>query len=356
MQNRKGFWQNMRKKQTWVASIFLIIVLGIVLTFYFFNARQVKAVTSSFIMDTVVTQQVYGKNAEEAAEEVIQKLTEFEQKYSMYLETSEIYRLNEAAGREAVALSPDVFSFLRRAAELSESSGGVFDITIAPLTTLWGITTGNTKVPDQVAIERAKSLVDIHSLVFDEENQTAYLQKSGQAVDLGGIAKGFSCGIAEKIYEKYGVTGALLSIGGNLYAYKEKPDGTEFKVGVRDPRGEENAYFASLNIQDTVVSTSGDYERYFEVDGVRYHHILDPDTGYPSRSGLISVTIITPDGTLAEFWSTTLFIQGKEALEKYRYRDDFGFIAVDSDFNIYVSENLREKVMITNENYLKIWD
>lgn len=289
-----------------------------------------------FIMDTFVEQRWYGENAQSAYDEIVARLKGLEGKISVYDEQSELSLLNRMAGREAVRLSDEVYELLKRSASFCEETGGKFDITTAPLSFLWNVTGESPKVPGQSEIEALLPLIDYRKIAFDGENKTAMLKHVGMSVDLGAIAKGYAASAAREIAEKHSVSG-FVSVGGNMMVIGTKPGGEDFIVGLRDPRGDASQYIMSFSMRDLTMATTGDYERYFEKDGVRYHHVLDPDTGYPSNTGLISVTVLSEDGALADFLSTAIFLQGEGKLGEYLSRGDISVIAVTEDFEVFAS-------------------
>lgn len=200
--------------------------------------------------------------------------------------------LNDAAGKEYVSLGEDTLYVLDKAKQYSEISKGAFDVTIGPLVKSWGVFTDNPKVPSKTEIDDLLNLVNYKDINIDFENSKAMLAKQGQIVDLGGIAKGFAADEAVEIYKKHGVKSAMISLGGNILTLGAKPDGRPWNVGIRNPRGKDSSYIGIVSVKDKAVVSSGDYERFFKKDGVRYHHILDPKTGYPANTGLIGTTII----------------------------------------------------------------
>lgn len=307
-----------------------------------------------FLMSTVITQMsVYGPQSGEAVEAVNDLLRELDQKLSLYQEDSEINRINRAAGEAPVSVSDYTFRLLQEAKGYSELSGGRFDITIAPVSLLWGIDTDHARIPEPDGLAQALQLVDYRKLILNEEEQTAFLEREGMSIDLGGIAKGYMAAAIGETYAAYGVTGALVSVGGNICTYGRKPSGEPFVLGIRDPLQESaNAILGKLEVTgNTVVATSGAYERYLEQDGVRYHHILDPQTGYPAETDLLSVTVVSADGGLADFLSTTLFMAGRETVKEYLDHPDFQVIAVDQDRRIWLSDALADAFTLLSATY-----
>ena len=309
-------------------------------------AQPVTAVT--FVMNTVVEYRLYAPEAQaqEAIQAVEQMLRDLENRMSLYLDSSEIQQLNNAAGSgEWVPLSEDTFTLLERAKQFCLESGGAFDPTIAPLTELWSITSDHPHLPSQQELDALLPLVDVQGLELDPEHRAARLTQPGMAVDLGGAAKGYACSRAWEILQEHKIRSGDLSIGGNLLVVGRRPDGNQFKFGLRDPRGTAKDYIATVALEDTTMATSGDYERFFEQDGVRYHHILDPKTGRPAEGGLMSVSVVTDDGALADLLSTALFVQGREAaLEQINSIPGCGLILIDTDKNVYISQSLAQSV------------
>lgn len=310
------------------------------------GAEEPPVTGTVFLMDTVVEYKFYGP--EKAWEAVEKALSDFEKACSLYVEDSEIAQLNRAAGKSAVPLSPDAYGLLQRCVQYGEESGGVFDVTVAPVISLWDITGKNPRVPSQEEIDAVLPLVDYRDILLRDDG-SAMLKRAGQMVELGGIGKGYACSIAREAALDSGVKRGYLSIGGNIMVIGEKRRGEDFKFGVRDPRGGPNDYLAVVTLPDSTMATSGDYERYFEQDGVRYHHILDPATGAPAQSDLMSVSVISPDGAYADYMSTFLFIKGKAFALEHLNSYDCGLILIDKDRNIYVSDHFQDRFTMADQ-------
>lgn len=345
------------QKQKQVIALFAVLggaaaILGLA---YSYRQANTPATAVDFIMDTVVEQKLYGAKAKEATAEISARLQAFEQSFSMHLPESEITKLNQAAGKEAVKLSDDVYALLSRSKELSLLSEGAFDVTIAPLSNVWGVTSESPSVPEEAELLAAQELVNINDLILGENN-SAMLAREGQAVDLGGIAKGSACQIIFDVAEEYGISTGYVSIGGNMVVLEKKPLGRDLQFGVRDPAGDSSQAICALTLYGKTMATTGGYERYFEEDGVRYHHVLDPQTGWPADSDLLSVTVISEDGTLADYLSTTLFVLGKETVLNCLDRTDFQVIAVGDDHRVYCSTTLEgELIPMSDGNYTFIY-
>ena len=296
----------------------------------------------TYAMNTVIEQKWYGESADTVYTGMETKIREIESVLSLHLSQSEIAAINENAGVQPVEVSQRTFDLLQRAKELSEQSDGAFDITIAPVVELWGITSDHPHVPTDEELAQAMALMGLEDLVLDEEACTAYLTRPGMAIDLGGIAKGWTADQLREYARELGAERGYVSLGGNLMIIGERPDGDPFKFGLRDPQGDASTYLGTVTLEDGyTMATTGGYERYFEEDGIRYHHVLDPRTGYPADSDLLSVAVISKDGTLADYLSTTLFVQGLEAAKAAAGSEDYALVMVDQENNVWISGLLR---------------
>ncbi|AJH00721.1 thiamine biosynthesis protein ApbE [Clostridium beijerinckii] len=303
-------------------------------------------------MDTVFQLKAYGPKANEAIEESLSRLDEIEQMASVTIDSSDISKINQASGKEYVQVHPEIIKMLETAVKYSKLSNGVFDITVGPLVNLWGIGTDNERIPTDEEIKSKLPLVGYNDISINEENNSIKLLKEGMAIDLGGIAKGFAADEVLKIYKEYDIKGGIISLGGSsIYTVGKKPDGTSWNVGVKHPRKDSDQdYVGIINLSEQALSTSGDYERYFIKDGKRYHHILNPSTGYPTDNGVMSVTIVVdssiPDSNmLADILTKTVFIAGVDnGLKFIDSLQGVSCMAITSDYNIYKSSNWNIKL------------
>ena len=347
------------RRNIWLTVLFVLAaaaviaaVIGIVNRFQPKQQALKPTVQEGLLMDTYVRQTAYDTDPEIAQKlkAMFDFLAEFEQQTSAYLADSEISKINDYAGVMAVEVSEPVFQLLKRSRELCLQSGGRFDITVGSLVELWGITSDSPKVPLESDIQVMKQRVDINKLILDEKNKTAKLNAPYMQLDLGGTAKGYACDLAVQKYQALGVKSCLLSLGGNICSIGTKPDGTAFIIGLRDPRGGENELLGTLTAPDRIISTTGDYERYFEENGTRYHHVLDPKTGYPAQTDLISVTVLAKEGLFADYMSTNLFLAGKAEVQKNLKGQDFDVIAVDKDKKVYVSDGIKKQFQLSENS------
>ena len=288
-----------------------------------------------FAMDTVMELTVYGSGAADRTRETAELLSGLEAKLSVTRADSEVARLN---ADKTVDLSKETAELLRRSLRLRDETGGALEPFLYPLTRLWGFTTGDYRVPSDAEI--AETLAGIRGGSYTLEGDTASLH--GLALDFGAVAKGYAGQLAAERLRAAGVSSAILSLGGNVQTVGLKPDGSLWNVAIRDPEDPEG-YLGVLAVGETAVVTSGGYQRYFEEDGVRYIHILDPETGRPADAGLSSVTIVSADGLLADGLSTALYVLGLDRAEAlWRDRSDFEAVLVAKDGAIYVTAGLAE--------------
>ncbi len=336
------------KRKLLLIAAALLLAAGLLAVGIGSNRKNIKTTHTGFVMDTVVTHTVWGPHGEKAVRAADDALAEMEARLSLYLDTSEIAAVNAAAGSRPVTVSAQTFDLLRTALVLGEQTDGAFQLSIAPLSRLWNVMGEDPVVPQAAAVAAALPLIDDSTLVLEEKSSTAYLSQAGQALDLGGVAKGYACDVLRVLYHENGVQHALTSIGGNICAMGGNVDGTPFRIGFRDPKGGVSSYIASFLLDDGVVAVSGAYERYFERDGEIYHHILDPQTGYPAKSDIVSVGVVWPaedgaaPGAAADLWSTTLFCWGRDRALEWMRTAPAAVLLLDDTGTLYVSESLRE--------------
>lgn len=307
------------------------------------SAEESSQTREVYAMDTVMTLEAYGQNADAALDEAVAEIERLDALWSIASSDGEIARLN---AEKQITASADTLALLTRAKEISAATDGLFSTTIAPLMEAWGFTSGDYRVPDEAELSALLAHVDDEEIAISDSTITI---PADAKVDLGGIAKGFTSARVMEIFRENGVENGILSLGGNVQALGTKPDGSLWRVGLQDP-ADERALFATLELADKAVITSGAYERNFEQDGVVYHHIIDPRTGYPAESGLSSVTIVSDDGTLADGLSTALYIMGKEAAVEFwrSHRDDFDMVLLADDGAVTVSAGIADALTLSD--------
>lgn len=301
---------------------------------------------SFFAMDTYMTITAYGENAETALNQVEERVKELEKMWSVTDENSEIYAVNHSEG-ENVHISPETAELLDFSLDISEVTDGALDCTMYPVLTEWGFTTGDYKIPTDEKISELLKNTGYEKIDLNDNNVTV---PQNMQIDLGAVGKGYTGDLIVDILQENGIESALLDLGGNIQTIGTKPDGTDWKLGLRSPFDEGS--FATLEISDCAVITSGGYERYFVGDdGETYWHILDPETGKPAHSGLVSVTIVGKEGRLCDALSTSLFVMGLDkAIELWKQRDDFEMVLVSEEGEIYLTEGLEENFSL-NQMY-----
>lgn len=307
------------------------------------SAEESSQTREVYAMDTVMTLEAYGQNADAALDEAVAEIERLDALWSIASSDGEIARLN---AEKQITASADTLALLTRAKEISAATDGLFSTTIAPLMEAWGFTSGDYRVPDEAELSALLAHVDDEEIAISDSTVTI---PADAKVDLGGIAKGFTSARVMEIFRENGVKNGILSLGGNVQALGTKPDGSLWRVGLQDP-ADERALFATLELADKAVITSGAYERNFEQNGITYHHIIDPRTGYPAESGLSSVTIVSDDGTLADGLSTALFIMGKEAAVEFwrSNRDDFDMVLLADDGAVTVSAGIADALTLSD--------
>jgi len=296
----------------------------------------------NFGMNTVMTHWAFGRHAEKSLKAVCKEAAKLERELSRFIPASEISGINRSAGVGSERLSGDTYEVLSRAVEFSRCCQGLFDVTIGPLVTLWNGSKSTCKPPEDSRIKQVLPLIDYTGLQLYPGEKSAGLQRVGQSIDLGGIGKGFAGDKFLEVFSKYGVKSAFTNIGGNVAALGTKPDGSPWRVGIRHPR-QENSLIGLVSVADKAVVTSGDYQRYFiGSDGKRYHHILDPSTGYPAESGLASVTVVADSSMDADALSTILFVSGmNKGMELLKGFPGAEAVFIDMNLTVYITRGLK---------------
>lgn len=300
------------------------------------------AQVTKLAMGTVMSHKAFGPDAEECLTAVCEEVNRLERLLSRFLPDSDISRINRSAGIGCERVSPDTLQVLSHAVEFSSRCPGCFAVTIAPLVALWNGNRDQSAAPDESSIRQVLPLVNDQDLLLDPQQGMAGLKKVGQSVDLGGIGKGFAADRILEIYRQYGISSAYSNLGGNVVALGTKPDRSPWHIGIQHPRRESDVLGAVAVVNQTVV-TSGDYQRYFtDSQGKRHHHILNPMTGYPAESGLISVSVVSESSLAADALSTTLFVAGMEKglafLKSFPHTEA---ILVDTELNVCITRGLR---------------
>lgn len=344
----------------------VILLLSIILIFGFilkgnFAHKQAHSETI-FAMDTSITLTAYGKNAKEAISEAQQEIFRLDNLLSVTSEKSEIRKINNTSrntsnntsntatdssiGFCTFQVSYDTIQLLHSADQISHSTKGLFDITICPIMELWGFRSHEYKIPTKKQLEVLLKKVDYRNIVLEDNNVTL---PADVKIDLGGIAKGYASDNVIDIFKKHGVSSGIITLGGNVQTLGLHPEGRPWNVAIADPLNPDST-FATMELENCAAVTSGGYQRFFVENGIKYHHIIDPRTGFPANSGLISVTIVSPDGTLADGLSTSLFIMGLEEASEYwkANNESFEAVLVTEDGSTYVTEGLADSFILSD--------
>lgn len=343
-QTRWPPWREARKinvegnarRTIWLAVCAMLLLGG---------CAPVETTSQSFVMNTVLDQTVYG--SQEVCDENVRIAQVLEQKMSRTSDSSEIYAAVHADG--PVEASTDTISLLEACLEEWKRTGGAFDPSLGALRDLWGFGEAVPSVPDSVQIREALNTPRTDAVSIEEG---CLLSAGGADLDLGGAAKGYALDKMRESMVAEGVQSALISFGGAVLAHGTKPDGSDWRIGLRDPFSAGNlAPIAKMDVSNLFVETSGIAQQSFECDGVLYHHILDPDTGYPADTGLAAVTVCSDSGTLADIYSTALFVMGPEEGMRFAKENDIAAIFMTMDRRILTSPAFTWKLQDLDEEY-----
>ncbi len=295
------------------------------------------------LMDTLVTITVVANSegeAEKAIDAALSAIDRFSSLINFFSDQSELARINREAGIRPVRVSPDTLGVIERAIFIAEKSGGAFDPTIGPEIRMWDFL---KKIrPSDASIREKLGLVNYRDILIDRDKSTVFLRRKGMMLDLGGIAKGYAADMALENLKQNNIAAGLVAAAGDIRAFGLKPDGTPWTIGIKNPRqkGDADELIARARLTGKAISTSGDYERYFIEDGRRYHHLLDPRTGYPS-AGCRSVTVISDSGLYADGFSTAVFVSGPEKGMKLVAEAGVDAVIIDRDGGIHTTPGLK---------------
>jgi FAD:protein FMN transferase len=306
---------------------------------------------SEFVLDTVCSVRIIGSRDESLLDEAFTRLRAIDDELNSYKPELQVAAVNKSAGVAPVRVSDGALSVVARDLEYSRLSDGAFDPSVGPLVKLWGIGTDHARLPEKSEIDSALALVGWRDVVVDKEAKTIFLRRAGMALDLGSTTKGYAAdGVADSLRSR-GVKKAIIDLGGNVMVIGSRPDGKPWRVGLQDPYEQRGSLLGVASIVDESMVTSGAYERYLDIGGKRYHHILDTKTGYPVDTGLQSVTVIAPRSFDADGLTTTIFALGRERGMELAKSRGVGAIIVDSNRKVYLSPGLSKKFEITDPSF-----
>lgn len=317
-----------------------VLVLGIIAVDFFINLHKTEK--TYVAMGTVVTAKLQGKNSDEAEEEIRLTVSGIESScLSWRIQDSDVYRINHGNG-DFVSVSKDTSKWINECYDICERSKGAFDITVGKVTQLWNFDGESQTVPDKKAIEDALQYVNYSLLLY---NDTGVKAKENQFIDLGAVGKGIACDCAREILDNYKIRSAIVSVGGSVLVYGKKAT-----VGIINPEDDKKT-IGTLKFKDKCVSTSGDYERFFVKDGKKYHHIIDPSTGYPVENELRSVTVLCESGLKSDALSTACFVLGYKGALGLLKQCEAEAVFVFSDKTVAVTDGIKKNFELTDSSY-----
>lgn len=317
------------------------------------NTKKEPISKSSFFMGTIVNITLYDKFDETILDKVFNKINEIESLLSLNIKDSEINKINNKAGIEPVKVSSITFDVIEKSLEYSKLSNGNFDITIGPLVKLWGIGSENAKLPNDNKILDTLELINYENIILNKEENSVFLTENNMILDLGAIAKGYIADVISELLLEEGVTKAIIDLGGNIFALGEKSKNENWTIGIQNPFENRGAPLGTLSISNQSVVTSGIYERYLEVNNIKYHHILNPQTGYPYDNNLASVTIVSSKSIDGDALSTSTFGMGiLEGLELVESLKNIEGIFVTKSKEVFISSGLKNNFKLLDDSFV----
>lgn len=309
---------------------------------------------NSYQLNTVITLSIYADKEvpNEVFTELFEEIAYYENMISKTIEGSELSQINENAGIKPVTISDEMMEIVTKGINYAENSGGLFDVSIGPVVNLWGIGTDLAAVPTDADLKSSMSVVDYKKIILDTNENTIFLEDKGMALDLGGIAKGYIADRVKALIIENGYESAIINLGGNVLTVGVKPNGANWVIGVRDPEIDAVTELGAISVTGRSVVSSGIYERFFSEGDKRYHHIINPYTGYPEDNDLMSVSIISELSVDGDALSTTVFLLGLEKGYEYiESLEDVEAIFIMKDRSIYVTSGMQENFVLFNESY-----
>ncbi|MBN2284866.1 MAG: FAD:protein FMN transferase [Tissierellales bacterium] len=317
------------------------------------NKSEAKVSQGEFLLNTYITITLYGTDSTDYFNDLFQEVSDLENRLSIHQSDSEVSIITSNAGLHPVNVSTDTYAVFEKSLAYSELSEGLFDITAGPLIELWSIGTPEERVPELEEIEKTLPLIDYKKILLNASDSTVFLSEVGMSANLGAIAKGYIADqIAERVQE-LGFNSAVLNFGGNVVLIGSKPDGSDFKVGIQnpdEPSGKAMGVFTASNLS---IVTSGDYERFFVQDGVKYHHILNPFTGFPSDTDLKAVSIISDTSFDGDALSTSVLLLGLDrGLELINTLDGIEAIFITKSNEIILTDGIGDSFELIDNNFV----
>ncbi len=317
---------------------------------------------SRVLMDTYCTITVVSSSKADAKKAInagFSEIKRLETLLNYFSDKSELSAINRAAGEQPVKVSAETFEIIKKALYVSESSGGAFDATLAPVITLWDFSKKNKapSIPSLLTVQKNLALTGFQKIFMNEERSEVQLAQKDMEIDLGGIAKGYAADRAISLIKAMGTKAALVAIAGDIRGFGMSTTNRPWKVGIQNPRTEPGTekpwedVIAALSLENRAISTSGDYQRFFMVEGKRFHHILDPTTGFPAETDLISASVIAPEGYISDGLSTAVFVLGLEKGLQLLEKMNIDGVLITKDKQVFITDGLKSKVEILNNAY-----
>lgn len=340
-----------KKRNLWIGILFVVVLSVFIVCYGKMQKPEEPITATAFKLNTVVKVTIYDSQDEKILQDALALCDKYEKIFSRTRTDSEIYLLNEGKLPQEdgyYILSEECAELIGKGLYYSELSGGAFDITIEPLSSLWDFTSGEKQIPDPQTLVEAQKHVGYEKVEL--KGNKIRFQEDGMGLELGAIAKGY---IADKIKEfliSEGIESAVIDLGGNVLCIGTRPDGEAFRVGIQKPFADRNETVATAGIRDRSVVSSGIYERYFEKDGTLYHHILNPKSGYPYENGLTAVTILSDESVDGDGLSTVCFALGLEkGMELINSLPDTQAVFITEDGELHYSEQFEDEVPLNYE-------
>lgn len=331
------------------------LVCSIFSLFVFSGCASEPVIVSdtAFALDTVIQIKIYYANSRGHDDAIIDNtfdlIRDLEDILSVHIEGSDIYNVKLNAGTAPVEVSPIAYNVVKASIEYSEMTDGLFDVTAGPLIDLWAIDPPNGHVPTNAELDAVLPLIDYRKIDLSKENQI-YLEKKNMIINLGAIAKGSIADEVKSYLIQQKIDSCFINLGGNVLLIGNKPDGSDFSIGIQNPFDTRGNSIMALAASDVAVVSSGDYERYFEQDGIIYHHILNTKTGYPAQTNIKQVSIIAPTSQMADALSTSVLLLGiEDGLKLLEHFDGVEAIFITKDKEVYITEALRDSITYSEE-------
>lgn len=341
----------------------ILVSLTIMLTFSLINCSKNTSTSTTtteepisrteLFMGTVIKITLYDSTDSQILDKAFQRVKEIEDLVSINKAGTELDKVNNSAGITPIIVSKTTYDIIEKGLEYSKLSEGQFDITVGPLVKLWSIGLPEAKLPTEEDIQATLPLIDYSKVELDSSNNSVFLKENNMIIDLGSIAKGYAADEIVKILKDNNVNSAIIDLGGNIYALGLKPSGAEWKIGIQNPFSNRGDIIGTLVVNNKTIVTSGIYERIYEENGVKYHHLLNPDNGYPFDNEIAGVSIITNNSIDADALSTTVFAKGLEnGLNFVEALNDVDAIFVTKEKKVYITSGIKSNFTLTNQDFI----